>query len=184
MISLHGSLDIKSPTATWNFKMSTIFQDDCRVAHHVGHLNDTFCHINVFCSSKDSVKRGCLTVFCLTSHPRPVRFGKTCQELPPTGIALGVHWGTQALLPRQGNSHKRVFFFKLFFNVLFIFLFIFWALSSLLLLNISLQLAWYFALFLINVLSMPSPSSSRVGLSKIGRALIMWNNGTFLAMVA
>ena len=37
-----------------------------------------------------------------------------------------------------------------------------------------LQLEWYFAVCLVNVLSIPSPSSSRVGLSKIGRALILF----------
>ena len=92
------------------------FQDDCRPP--CGSLNDTLSHRNVLGSSKSSVKRGCLTVFCLTPRPRPVQFGKTCQELPPTGIALRVHWGrlTQAPLPRQGNSHKGGFMFYFLTN--------------------------------------------------------------------
>ena len=86
-----------------------------------GSLNDTFFHRNVLGSSKGSVKRGCLTAICLTPRPRPVQFGKTCQELPPTGIALRVHWGTQAPLPRHGYSHKRVFIFLFyFFNVFYV----------------------------------------------------------------
>ena len=87
---LHGN---KPPTATWNFKMAAICQGACRPPFW--SLNDTSCHRNVLDSSKGSVKRGCSTVFCLTPHPRPVQFGKTCWELPPTGIALRVHWGTQ-----------------------------------------------------------------------------------------
>ena len=40
------------------------------------------------------IKRCGWTVICLTTHPRPARYGWTCQELPPTGIAqrvIGVH---------------------------------------------------------------------------------------------
>ncbi|KAI0217207.1 hypothetical protein LSAT2_030911 [Lamellibrachia satsuma] len=40
------------------------------------------------------IKRCGWTVLCLTTRPRPARYGWTCQELPPTGIAqrvIGVH---------------------------------------------------------------------------------------------
>ena len=40
------------------------------------------------------IKRYGWTVLCLTTRPRPARYGWTCQELPPTGIAqtgIGVH---------------------------------------------------------------------------------------------
>ena len=40
------------------------------------------------------IKRCGWTVLCLTTRPIPARYGWTCQELPPTGIAqrvIGVH---------------------------------------------------------------------------------------------
>ena len=49
------------------------------------------------------IKRCGWIVLRLTTRPRPAWYGWTCQELPPTGIARG-HKGTQASLPRQGNS--------------------------------------------------------------------------------
>ena len=36
------------------------------------------------------IKRCGWTVLRLTTRPRPARYGWTCQELPPTGIAQGV----------------------------------------------------------------------------------------------
>ena len=61
-------------------------------------LNEMFPHKSLSGSSKGSVKGG-----CLTPCRRPVQFGKTCQELPPTGIALRVHCSTQ---PQQGNEYS------------------------------------------------------------------------------
>ncbi|KAI0221329.1 hypothetical protein LSAT2_027294 [Lamellibrachia satsuma] len=40
------------------------------------------------------IKRCGWTVLCLTTRPSPARYGRTCQELPSTGIAqrvIGVH---------------------------------------------------------------------------------------------
>ena len=81
MSRLKGSFDETPPHQLELLKCRPFFRTTA--ARHID-----LSHRNVLGSSKGSIKRGCLTVFCLTPHPLPVQFGKTYQELPPTDIAL------------------------------------------------------------------------------------------------